>query len=163
MSHSKPHLLSKRKSRFLGSRKVALHNPEMDQWKRIREARKAANLTQQQVADACEISREAVAQWEASQPDKRTTPSLPNLQVFARLAKITIGDLFDDAQPASTARTTDSASTKETTSIAVQLLKRATPRSRKHLEAIIAAANAGRLTDADVALLGAIAKRFSKP
>lgn len=48
-------------------------------------------------------------------------------------------------------------------STAMQLLTRATPRSRKHLEAIIEAANTGRLTDADVDLLGAIAQRFAKP
>lgn len=42
------------------------------------------------------------------------------------------------------------------------LLSRATPRSRRVLEAIIRAADAGALTDADLDLLGAIARRFQE-
>lgn len=56
-------------------------------WQRIREARKSAGLSQQQVADHFGIQRPAVSQWEASDPGKRTTPGTERLAEFADLTK----------------------------------------------------------------------------
>ena len=49
-------------------------------WQRLRAAREHAKLTQQQIADACGVSREAVSQWEAKDPAKRKTPGVPRLR-----------------------------------------------------------------------------------
>jgi phage repressor protein C with HTH and peptisase S24 domain/DNA-binding XRE family transcriptional regulator len=59
---------------------------ETNLWDRIRWLRKVTGLTQQDVADACEISRTAVSLWETDDADKRTTPTNENLQTFLMLA-----------------------------------------------------------------------------
>lgn len=90
-------------------------NSEM--WQRIRYARARANLTQQALADALGISKSAVAQWEARDPEKRTRPERDNIAPLARELKVSLAWLMsDDVQlpPVGTLETaedgTDSAS-----------------------------------------------------
>lgn len=52
-------------------------------WQRIRCARHYANMTQQQLAAALVVSREAVSQWESADPAKRTNPTVKNLRKIA--------------------------------------------------------------------------------
>lgn len=65
-------------------------------WQRLKSARKQAQLTQDQVAEALGISRAAVAQWEAVDPAKRTAPSRENLRRFAKSAGVPLDWLSDD-------------------------------------------------------------------
>lgn len=65
-------------------------------WQRIKFARTHAKLTQDQVADRLGISRAAVAQWEAIDPEKRTTPSRLNLLRFSDASGAPIEWLNDD-------------------------------------------------------------------
>lgn len=54
-------------------------------------------MTQQQVADAIGVSRAAVSQWEADEPEKRTTPSYENLDSLASCLGATMNDFFEYA------------------------------------------------------------------
>lgn len=67
-------------------------------WQRLRAAREHAKLTQQQIADACGVSREAVSQWEAKDPAKRKTPGVPRLRIVSRLTSAPLDWLLDDGR-----------------------------------------------------------------
>ena len=55
---------------------------------RIRAARTAAELTQEQVAIACGVTRNAVSQWESQKPQKKpTTPTLEHLKTLAAITR----------------------------------------------------------------------------
>jgi transcriptional regulator with XRE-family HTH domain len=60
--------------------------------KRLREARKIANINQATVAEACGISRAAVAQWESN----LATPTVENLKRVAALLGTTVGWLIGE-------------------------------------------------------------------
>ncbi|MBV8659753.1 MAG: helix-turn-helix domain-containing protein [Burkholderiales bacterium] len=62
-------------------------------WQRLKVARKRAGLTQQEVADACNVSRSAVSQWEI-EGDKK--PTVDNLRAFARATRTPLEWLMDD-------------------------------------------------------------------
>lgn len=62
-------------------------------WKRLRQARKAAGLTQQDIATATGVSRGAVTQWEAVHPDTRTSPSLEQLATIAQITNTSVAYL----------------------------------------------------------------------
>lgn len=66
-------------------------------WERLRAARRHADLTQREVAVACGLTRSAVAQWEASEPEQRTRPNSDHLIVFSRLTKAPLEWLMNDA------------------------------------------------------------------
>jgi transcriptional regulator with XRE-family HTH domain len=87
MPRSKPHLRAKCKRDLLAQRKKLLHTERMgtELWQRIRFARKHAKVTQQEVADVCGISREAVAQWESADQSKRTVPLTERIQVISKM------------------------------------------------------------------------------
>lgn len=83
-------------------RKGVLHTYGMEsQRERLRSFRNALGMTQQEVADICGISREAVAQWEAKDEAKRTEPETKHLQIFIswlwekRNIKVPIGWFID--------------------------------------------------------------------
>lgn len=99
MPSSKQHLRIGVKQCFLASSKSALHNGAMstELWQRLRAARKHANLTQQAVADACGISREAVSQWEAIDVAKRSRPETGNLQTVSRITGAPLDWLLADS------------------------------------------------------------------
>ena len=69
-------------------------NVPMDTWQRLRAARKAAKVTQQKIADACGVSREAVSQWESPDPAKRSQASLDRLRVYARVCGVSLESLL---------------------------------------------------------------------
>lgn len=64
-------------------------------WQRIRAARKAADLRQEDLATPCEVSRSAVAQWESAREDIRTVPSLRQLSIIADLTGFPVTMLMD--------------------------------------------------------------------
>ena len=71
----------------------------------IKKARKHAGLTQQDVASACGVSRNAVTQWESMNEATRTEPSLDKLGIFAKLVGMSLGDIisgdfFNNVSPA---------------------------------------------------------------
>lgn len=96
--HSKGALPCVSSKTYVDSRKVFLHNGRMksELWQRIKLARTNAHLTQDQVGSQLGISRAAVAQWEAVQESKRTTPSRENLKDFARITRVSLAWLYDD-------------------------------------------------------------------
>ncbi|AFC86350.1 S24 family peptidase [Frateuria aurantia] len=57
-------------------------------WKRIKEARTAAKLTQQAVADAFGIDRVAVSLWESSSDARRTRPDIGRLRELAKITGV---------------------------------------------------------------------------
>lgn len=61
---------------------------------RIRAARKHAGLTQLQIAEACGISREAVAAWES--PNRETRPDWTNMRKVSEVTGAPIDWLLDD-------------------------------------------------------------------
>lgn len=56
--------------------------------KRIRAAREAAGLSQEDVARAVGVSRAAVAQWELEKPEKRTSPTMDKMEALARVLNV---------------------------------------------------------------------------
>jgi transcriptional regulator with XRE-family HTH domain len=65
---------------------VAYHPAMTDLSLNIKRARKAANLTQQQVATACGVTRQAVQAWERVK--NPAVPRQAELEKFAKLAKV---------------------------------------------------------------------------
>ncbi len=59
---------------------------------KLREARKAAGLSQEQFAEKMSVSRSAVAKWESD----KGLPDVNNLKVMAQLLGVTIDYLLDD-------------------------------------------------------------------
>lgn len=66
-------------------------------WERLRAARRYADLTQREVALAVGLTRSAVAQWEAAEPEQRTRPSVEHLMVISKLTKAPLDWLMNDA------------------------------------------------------------------
>ncbi len=66
-------------------------------WQRLRAIRKYADLRQSDVATACGISRAAVAQWEASEAEKRTKPGIKEIQILAKLSGVPVEWILNDA------------------------------------------------------------------
>lgn len=74
--------------------KAFLQNAPMSEaYKYLRSARKSANLTQEFIAKACGVSRNAVTQWESLNADTRTEPSIDNLKIISRLTGMAIANL----------------------------------------------------------------------
>lgn len=65
---------------------------------RIRAARRFGKLTQERLAEKLEISKAAVAQWEAADSDKRTTPTRENLIGIHRHTGAPLDWLVDDTR-----------------------------------------------------------------
>lgn len=65
-------------------------------WQRIRQARKYADLTQQQLADACGVTRGAVALWEAAEPEHRAKPITDNLVAISKTTNVPLEWLLND-------------------------------------------------------------------
>lgn len=64
--------------------KLNFHNLQMSElWKRIREARKEAGMSQPQLAKICRVERASVSQWESIKPKGRTTPAINKLELVA--------------------------------------------------------------------------------
>ena len=61
---------------------------------KLREARKAAGLSQEQFAEKMSVSRSAVAKWESD----KGLPDVNNLKVMAQLLGVTIDYLLDDEE-----------------------------------------------------------------
>ena len=59
---------------------------------KLREARKAAGLSQEQFAEKMSVSRSAVAKWESD----KGLPDVNNLKVMSQLLGVTIDYLLDD-------------------------------------------------------------------
>ena len=53
----------------------------------LKQARKAAGLTQKQVADICGVSAQAVKNWEAERREPPTDPVLTQAQILELIAK----------------------------------------------------------------------------
>lgn len=65
-------------------------------WQRLRAARRYAGLRQEDVRQVCGVTRSAVAQWEAEDPDKRTQPSIDQIKAIAKLTKLPLDFLLND-------------------------------------------------------------------
>lgn len=65
-----------------------------DTYKHLRSARKSANLTQESIAKACGVSRNAVTQWESLNPSTRTEPSIDNLKIISTLTGVAVSALI---------------------------------------------------------------------
>jgi transcriptional regulator with XRE-family HTH domain len=70
---------------------------------KIRAARLAAGFTQDKVAKELGITRGAITQWEAKDPDKSTTPGMDSLRKFAEVCGVPFTWLIDDQFMASDA------------------------------------------------------------
>ena len=68
-------------------------------YKTIRAARKAANLTQGDVAKSCNVSRNAVTQWESLREDGRTEPTLSSLVALSVLTGVGVSELVGQEMP----------------------------------------------------------------
>jgi transcriptional regulator with XRE-family HTH domain len=64
-----------------------------DVGKRLRTARRAAGLTQKQLADRLEVESITVSRWERGV----TSPSLPRLRRIAEITETTVGELVNTA------------------------------------------------------------------
>lgn len=80
----------------LGHTCQTMSTKKSELWQRLRAARQASGLTQQVIADACGVSRTAVALWTSQDPDTRTTPSIPHLRSFAELTGVPMDWLLSD-------------------------------------------------------------------
>ena len=61
---------------------------------KLREARKEAGLSQEQLAEKMSVSRSAVAKWESD----KGMPDVNNLKVMARLLDVSLDYLLDDEE-----------------------------------------------------------------
>lgn len=66
-------------------------------WQRIRQARRFADLTQEQLAIQCGVSRGAVALWEAAESEHRTKPTTDHLITLAKSTGVPLQWLMNDA------------------------------------------------------------------
>lgn len=66
-------------------------------WQRLRQARKYADLTQQDLAKHCGVTRGAVALWEAAEPEHRTKPTTDHLIVISKITGAPLEWLLNDA------------------------------------------------------------------
>ena len=62
-------------------------------YEHLKQARKDAGISQLEVAKACKVSRNAVTQWEAIDPKKRTEPSIDKLVSISLITGWTISEL----------------------------------------------------------------------
>lgn len=62
---------------------------------KLKEARKSAGLSQEQLAEKLYVSRAAVAKWETD----KGTPDIMNLKAISKLLDTSIDALLDDGQP----------------------------------------------------------------
>lgn len=68
----------------------------MERWNRLTEARRQSGLSQQEVAEALDVSRQAVSRWETG----AVAPSTENLVELARLYGVTLDALVNGPAPA---------------------------------------------------------------
>jgi len=66
-------------------------------WQRLRAARRYADKRQQDISDACGVSRGAVAQWESAEPGHRTRPGITELMTVSRTTGVPVEWLMNDA------------------------------------------------------------------
>lgn len=64
--------------------------------KRIRYALKKRNISQQALADKCQVTRNAVTQWVSENPATRTNPSVESLKVIARMTGYSVSFLVGE-------------------------------------------------------------------
>lgn len=95
--NSKSYLPYMSRDTYGDKRKPCFHNGNMSMASKLRAARKAARLTQAQVAKAFGISREAVALWE-SEGEKGTKPDIRKLHTLAELYNVEVIDLLDEPE-----------------------------------------------------------------
>lgn len=78
-----------------------LHYPVMapitELWQRLRQARRFADMTQQDLADKVGVSRGAVALWEAAEPEHRTKPTTEHVVKIAAVTRVPLEWLLNDA------------------------------------------------------------------
>lgn len=72
-------------------------------WERIRAVRLRRKLSQEAFGADLGVSKSAVSQWENPDPDRRTVPELFKLQELARVHRVDLGWLLDDASSATPA------------------------------------------------------------
>lgn len=65
-------------------------------WQRLRQARKYSDLTQADLANACGVTRGAVALWEAAEPEHRTKPTTDHLITIAKTTGAPLEWLLND-------------------------------------------------------------------
>lgn len=94
-TYSKSYLLLKSSDTYGDKRKLCFHNSGMSIHTRLKKARKAAGLTQDEVAKKFEITRTAVSLWE-SDGEKGTKPDIRKLQELAALYNTPIETLLGD-------------------------------------------------------------------
>lgn len=66
-------------------------------WQRLRQARRYADMTQQDLAERCEVTRGAVALWEASEPEHRTKPTTEHCITVAKTCGVPLEWLLNDS------------------------------------------------------------------
>lgn len=66
-------------------------------WQRLRQARKFADLTQADLAKHCNVTRGAVALWEAAEAEHRTKPTTDHLIVISKITGAPLEWLLNDA------------------------------------------------------------------
>ena len=66
-------------------------------WQRLRQARKYADLTQQDLANRCGVTRGAVALWESAEIEHRTKPTTDHLIAVSKATKVPLEWLLNDA------------------------------------------------------------------
>lgn len=71
----------------------------MERWNRLTEARRQSGLSQQEVAEALDVSRQAVSRWETG----AAAPSTENLVGLARLYGVALDALVNGPAPAADA------------------------------------------------------------
>lgn len=71
----------------------------MERWNRLTEARRQSGLSQQEVVEAMDVSRQAVSRWETG----AAAPSTENLIELARLYGVTLDALVNGPAPAADA------------------------------------------------------------
>lgn len=69
-------------------------------WERLRAARRFADLTQAQLAAVCNVTRSGYAFMESKDPNSRTRPSADQVMAIAKLTRVPVEWLLNDAADA---------------------------------------------------------------
>ena len=64
---------------------------------RIKETRKRAGLTQEDIAKKCGLSRNAVTLWESNDSERRTAPQIPQIRIICETTGAPVSWLLDES------------------------------------------------------------------
>jgi len=128
---------------------------------KIKTLRERAGLTQPELAAMTGIGKSGVSQQTIGQLEQKKNNSCRKMPLIAKALGVVLDDLIDESIPLDQVRSSSPQTLQPSTLDISSLMSVATPRTSKALEEINQAAMTGKLSESDVELLNAIARKLS--